>query len=228
MVTGRENIDLTDTVHDNFTQQFEYFFTFIIKGNLRDQKEKGYDRSRRHQPIAQADLDKIFTNYFMPHYDNDPRCLQHKVYFDIAFFLGKRGQEGLRQLQKNSFELKLTPEGKEYYELAFNESTKKSQGDDYNEMNDQPILLAQPGKRHCPVTSFKLYLSKLTNIYALFQTPNPNFKYPTDRWYKATPVGENSIAKFLKIICENAGLNKIYTNHCIRGTTATAMHRSRY
>ena len=32
----------------------------------------------------------------------------------------------------------------------------------------------------------------------------------------------------MKHICQNAGLTKIYTNHCIRGTTATAMHRSGY
>ena len=190
-------------------------FLLELPGNLCDVKDNGLDTSRCHQPISQTDLDTIYTNYFMPHFDNDPRCLQHKIYFDIAFFLGKRGLEGLRKLTKNCFEL--TSDGKEYLELKFNESTKKSQGDENREMNEQPILLAQPGKRCCPVNSFKLYKSKLTHIDALFQTPNPNFKYLGDKWYKATPVGENIIGKFLKKICEYSGLNKIYTNHCVRG-----------
>ena len=200
------------------------FFT----GNLRDQESKGYDKSRRKEPILQTDLDLIYTNYFIPHFDNDPVCLLHKVYFDIAFFLGKRGQEGLRKLTKDSFELKVTSEGKEYFEMKFNESTKKSQGDNYNEMNEQPILLAQPGKRCCPVKSLKLYLSKLTKIDALFQCPNAHYQFPKSRWDKASPVGENTIAKFLKQICEFSGLKKVYTNHCIRGTTATAMYKSGY
>ena len=126
-------------------------------------------------------MEKIYTNYFIPHFDNDPRCLQHKIFFDISFFLGKRGLEGFCNLKKDSFQLKVTSEGKEYYELTYNEATKKSQGDDNNEMNDQPILLSQEGKRRCPVGSLKLYISKLSHIPELFQKPNVNFKYPNHK-----------------------------------------------
>ena len=52
---------------------------------------------------------------------------------------------------------------------------KKSQGDDCNEINDNPIILAQPGKCSCTVASFKLYLSELTTIKDFFQQPNPYF-----------------------------------------------------
>ena len=123
--------------------------------------------------------------------------------------------------------MKNNESGPEYLELNFNEATKKSQGDDNNEMNEQPILLSQESDR-CPVKSFKLYLSKLTEIDDLFQTPNLKFKYSDDKWYKKSPVGENTIGKFMKEISTNAGLSVKYTNHCIRGTTATAMHRSGY
>ena len=53
---------------------------------------------------------------------------------------------------------------------------KKSQGDDFNEINDNPIILSQQSKRSCPVASFKFYLSKLTPMKDYFQQPNPYFK----------------------------------------------------
>ena len=93
-------------------------FYFIYVGYLRQQKEKGYDKRRRHLPLSRHHLDQIHSNYFMPHWDNDLKCLQHKVYFDIAFFLGKRGQEGLRQLKKDSFALKMNENNQEYLELT--------------------------------------------------------------------------------------------------------------
>ena len=36
------------------------------------------------------------------------KCLQLKVYFDISYYTGKRGVEGLRKLKKDSSEIKLT------------------------------------------------------------------------------------------------------------------------
>ena len=36
------------------------------------------------------------------------------------------------------------------------------------------------------------------------------------------------IGQFMSTISENSGLSVMYTNHCIRGTTATAMHHSGY
>ena len=84
---------------------------FFLTANLREQKSKGLDRTRRHRPIHQGHLKQIFNNYFIPHFDNDPKCLQLKVYFDIAYYMGKRGAEGLRALQKDRFEIKTNSEG---------------------------------------------------------------------------------------------------------------------
>ena len=39
-----------------------------------------------------------------------------------------------------SFEIKVNDTGHEYTEMTYNEATKKPQGDDYNEMNDNPAL----------------------------------------------------------------------------------------
>ena len=134
----------------------------------------------------------------------------------------------MRQLTKKSFNLKQNQDNQEYLELAYNEATKKSPGDDSNEMNEQSIILSQPGKRRCPVASYKLYVSKLTKIDAFFQKPNTQYKRLGDAWYYRSPVGENTIGKFLSEISKNSGLSITYTNHSIRGMTATAMHCSCY
>ena len=97
------------------------------------------------QKVSKQHIEGIYTNWFIPHFDNDPCCLQHKVYFNIAFYLGKRGTGGLRELNKGSFAIHQTADGKEYLELTYNEATKKSQGDDNNPITQQPILLAQSG-----------------------------------------------------------------------------------
>ena len=53
--------------------------------------------------------------------------------------------------------------------LITNEATKKSQGDDTNEMTEQPIILSQPNNERCPVKSFKSTSQKLTDIEDFFQ-----------------------------------------------------------
>ena len=156
--------------------------------------------------------------------DNDPVCLQHKVYFGIAYFLGKRGAEDLRELKKDSFEIKVNRR-EEYLILKYNETTKKCQGDDYTMTNNRQIVLSQPNSPKCQVASFKFYLTKLAEIEPLFQQANPKFKHTTDQWYNHSPCGINTIGPFLKEISQNASLSYISTNHCTRGTMATVMKK---
>ena len=68
------------------------------------------------------------------------------------------------ELRKDSFVLKANAENREYLELAYNQATKKPRGDDNNEMNDHQIILSQPNASQCPIRSYKMYLSKLTEL----------------------------------------------------------------
>ena len=82
--------------------------------------------------MSQQHIEEVYEKYFNDHPENDPRCLQHKVYFDIAYFMGKRGKEGLRELKKQSFEIKQNDTGREYIELNYNPVSKKEQGNESN------------------------------------------------------------------------------------------------
>ena len=53
-----------------------------FSGNYVPKKKKF-----RYKAISKFHLTQMYGNYFILHYINDPKCLQHKVYLGIAFFL---------------------------------------------------------------------------------------------------------------------------------------------
>ena len=73
--------------------------------------------------------------------------------------------------------------------MTYNEQTKKNQGDEiaYNVHDgDRHMIFEQPEcPDRCPVHTFELYMSKLTESNDFFQTPNHQLGNPIyDKWYK--------------------------------------------
>ena len=62
-------------------------------------------------------------------------------------------------------------------------------------------------------------------VKLFFQKPNVNYK-KTGVWYVRCPVGKNSIASFMKVISDKAGLSRKYTNHCLRVTAISVLRRN--
>ncbi len=93
---------------------------------------------------------------------------------------------------------------------------------------DHVIFELPRDKKHCPITSFEFYLTKLNTEYDyLWQCPNLFYKYPDkDRWHDKQKVGENSMCKWMKELSISACLSEEYTNHCMRKTCTTALAKS--
>ena len=90
---------------------------------------------------------------------------------------------------------------------------------------EEPRMYEQGGE-NCPLKSIRTYWSKLHGgCEAFFQKPNVNFK-KTWFWYVRCPIGKNSIANFMKVISEKAGLSRKYTNHCLRVTAISVVRRN--
>ena len=199
----------------------------VFKGKLRRNKKQGLDISKPRSDIDPEDLEKLYVEYFIPGLERgDTEVLMHKVFFDIMFHTGRRAKEGLRQLDKNSFDLKVSGDGLRYIEINFNEVTKKNQGDGTSSglealHNNHAIIAEQPNSVRCPVNSFIHYMENLNEKCDAF------FQYPDDtkRKYDKRPVGKNILGMLMKTISEKANLSKMYTNHCIRKTTATGLRR---
>ena len=215
----------SDLMNDRvFTQA-----NLIFSGCLRDNKERGLDTASPRTAIEQEDVQKLFNDYFpLAIADTlNTEILLHKVFFDIMYYTGHRGKEGLRSLTKSSFIVKESANGKEFIEITFNEKTKKNQGDSMSAAanalhNDHHVITAIENSPLCPVESYKRYVHLLNpNITAFFQYPN---KAKTG--FTREPIGKNMLGNFMKEISTAAKLSKQYTNHQIRKTTATGMHRS--
>ena len=79
----------------------------------------------------------------------------------------------------------------------------------------------------CPLHVILMYLSKLPkwgNCESFYMQPRK--KYTADSWFQNRPAGQNRLCDCIKDMCTKAGLPGFYSNHSLRGTSATRMYRS--
>ena len=109
--------------------------------------------------------------------------------------------------------------------MTYNEADKTHKGIDQRVSNKNPGMFAVPAlEEECPVDSFELYVSKLNpDCDAFFQHPVSKGVAREDIWYANKPIGLNYLKSMMSKISEAAGLSQRYTNHCIRGSSATIL-----
>ena len=67
-------------------------------------------------------------------------------------------------------------------------------------------------------------MSKLNgNNDSFWQRPRDSATENDNIWYRNSAVGHNTLGKFIKAISIDAGLSQLYTNHCIRASSITAL-----
>ena len=59
-------------------------------------------------------------------------------------------------------------------------------------------------------------------------TPKSLFFEEDECWYTQKPVDVNALQKFLPNLSKVCGLSQIYTNHTLRATNATVLHRAHH
>ena len=195
----------------------------MLKGKLRLLKCEGKDKTKHKEAVTDGDFLKMrehLTNNL-----DSPKGLQDKVLFDLMYFFGRRGREGLRELRKDSFKFSEDGDGKEYVTLDYNELDKNHSDISREAEETDKRMYAEAGP-DCPVASLKTYLSKLNqNQICLFQRPNP-FWRSSSRWYDTVPVGKTQLGGFLRRLSKESGCSGEYTNHCLRATTVTTLKHS--
>lgn len=193
----------------------------VLNGKLKQLKREGLDVSKSHPPISDNDILKMYSSGTLSNLN--PTSLQLKVFLEVCMHFGRRGREGLRELTKKHLEFKRDDVGNEFVTLSFNPAEKNRQGVAMRDIEHDQRLYAT-GSDNCPLVSLKKYLNLLNpNCNAFFQRPKRDNFSASDIWYDNSPVGENTIAGFMKKISNRAGLSKTYTNHSIRSTTVTTL-----
>lgn len=192
----------------------------VFVGALKKLREAGKDLTSHKTPILKEDVQKMNAMFEK----RTPWSLLYKVFFDISFHFARRGREGLRELKKTSFKFEMDGEGQEYVTIGFNETEKTKQGNEKSIFEKSGTMYSQPGSKSCPVESLRFYLTKLhPDCDALFQYPKSKFTQNSQYWYNCQPLGKGPLSELMKRISLDAGLSKVYTNHCIRATSITVL-----
>ena len=193
----------------------------VFNGMLRKLKMEGLDKTVHKAAIEEEDWKKLINSSILNVEEADG--LQKKVFLDIMLHFGRRGREGLCDLKKDSFTIVENENGGKHVQMAFNEMEKTKQGIDKDEGSKEAIMCSQ--EENCPVESFEAYMSHLHPEEPSFFTKSLK-KKDKDIWFGKQKMGKNKVGNMMKQISKEACLSKIYTNHCLRATTATILARS--
>ena len=131
----------TDIIGDvRFTKANE-----IFKGVSKIARENGKGTTKSTPVIAQEDLERI-PNYFLHDVLNnpDPKKLQRCVLFYVIYFFCRQGRENLYEMQTDTFDIGMDPDGRQYIYQARDELDKNHRQNDTDPAN-QGRIYQQPG-----------------------------------------------------------------------------------
>ncbi|CAH3161438.1 unnamed protein product [Porites lobata] len=193
-----------------------------LSAKLKQRKAQGFAKVQHHPSISPEDIQKCYeTKVFS---DETPISLLRVNWFNISLHFCRRGRENLRSLTPDSFVIKKDANGGEYVEMSISEKTKNHQGGLGDKADESDPKMFSTGMSNCPVKYFKKFLSVLNpNQTALFQKPKRNFLPSDEIWFENSPIGVNKLGDMMKEISLAASLSKVYTNHCVRSTTISAL-----
>ena len=86
----------------------------VFKAALVDLRRKGLGNVDHHPTITKPDMAKLYSNETFVFNTNTPQGLLKKVWFEVMYFLCRRGQENLRAMSKETFQLAVDSTGKRY------------------------------------------------------------------------------------------------------------------
>ena len=153
--------------------------------------------------------------------DGCPESLQMTMWWILSTRFGKRAVKEQHQMRWGDLKLGKNSEGHEFLQLV-ERQTKTRTGENIHDVND-PIRVYADGTEYCPIQLYKEYkrrrpVSELSPESRLFLQPKKFSTKPetgTKVWYKSATVwyksqahGKNSLEKYMRVLCDMAGLPK--------------------
>lgn len=199
----------------------------VFKAVLKKIRETGKGKINHKSAINHSDLQKLYRDQNV--FDiNTAIGLINKVFFEVTLYFCRRGVENLSQLRKTDFEIREDEDRRQYVIKVVSEVDKNHSGINLERNETEGArMYAVPDTNNCPVRSFKKLTSKLNqSCPRLFQMPRTNYCVEDDCWFQNKPIGKNILSKKLSQISKEAGLSRIYTNHCLRATSITTLSQA--
>ena len=191
----------------------------VFDGYVTKLREEGQVLNNPKPTVEPEDVAKLYTNVF----DNTPKGLQYRVFWELCLHFGRRGREGLRDLHKKSFEVQTDAKGQKFVQNAYHEHEKCKTGKGKNVTEKEPKMYAVPGSKDCPVMHYERYIKSLhPQCDALFQRAKKRFTRE-GLGYDNAPLGIHTLSDMMVKMTELGKLSQHYTNHCIRKTCVTAL-----
>ena len=94
----------------------------IFVSRIKLNRIEGHDTTTHKVPIQEGDIRKMYDSKVLC--NDSPKALQYKVFFEMCLHFVRRGKEGLRELRKNSFALRIDDKGFKYVTVTYNEKSK--------------------------------------------------------------------------------------------------------
>lgn len=216
-IKAQTGVDITE--HESFRKSCEVYNAVLV-----DLKKKGLGTTEHTPAISPEDMARLYDSNHLVFNTTVPFGLQRKVWFELMYFLCRRGRENLREMTRDTFMVETDSTGRRYVCQKRGELDKNHREKDRpDDTTGEGRMYALRGNDLCPVASYEKYISKLNpDNAALWQRPNDSF-VEDEPWYTRAPLGKNSIGTMMNVISKTACLSRIYTNHSIRATAITAL-----
>lgn len=210
-------IDVTES--ENFTASGEVYRSVMV-----DIKRKGFGTTNHTPSISPEDMKRLYDVGHVVFTTTTPVGLQQKVWFELMYYLCRRGRENLREMTRDTFSVGTDSTGRRYvYQLKGELDKNHRERDKPDDTVGEGRMYELPGDDMCPVASYTKYLTKLhPDNQALWQRPCDDFT-DDEPWYTRAPLGKNTLGSFMVRISKAACLSKAYTNHSIRATAITTL-----
>lgn len=153
--------------------------------------------------------------------DDTPQKLINTLFYLNGIHFALRGGEEHCSLTMDQFHTEYR-DGKKC--LIYTEKSSKTYVGGLKNIRNTPKQVVHyandDNKQRCHVALFEKFVQvRPYNVNRFYLLP---VKLPKANscWFTERPIGKNSLAKFMKIICANASIPQFVTNHSLRATSA--------
>lgn len=188
----------------------------VFKAALSEIKASGKGDIVHHAIISRHDLFKLYSSSQMS--PDSPVGLQNRVQMNLRLSFSHLMNKNMDKMTKDTFLISTYDDGRLYVHRHPHLDRVGSTCDAKDDTSAQCHMVQDKNNTFlCPVSTLQIYLDRLHPMCdRLWQ--HPVERDMGDIWYLNSPMGHNTLAKFMSNLSTDVPLSRTYTNNSIRLT----------